>query len=94
MKLHSIKKNVVLVDCRKGRTTVPQIRKAVEKHFELESLGDQAKKRRSGFVLWGNMVRFYRMESVNSDIVVAAFDTDLSAKQTRKITKDFLGGKE
>ncbi len=88
MKLHAIRKNVVLVDCRIGKATVPKIRETVEEHFKLKPVEEQGDQ--DGFVLWGNMVRYYRMASVNSDIVVAAFDADLSPKQTRKITKDFL----
>ena len=92
MKLKKIDNETVLVDARRGRTTESKVRAAVLKHFKMASVGDQLANRKSpndGLLLWGNLVNFYRMASINPNIVVASTKTMTSA-QTGKVTRNYL----
>jgi hypothetical protein len=91
MKIEQIDNETVLVDARRGKTTEGKIRAAVLKHFKMASVGDQLANRNpgEGLILWGNLVNFYRMGSINPDIVVAS-TKKMTPAQTRKITRNFL----
>ena len=93
MKLVTLDPQTVLVDTNDGVVvTMKDVRDACVKHFGMETVEEQIGKKRGGILLSAHFLNFYRMKSVDANIVICSVNP-LTPEQTRPLAVDYLASK-